>query len=283
MERILLHAFAALLYLCLGVYFWRTRVHRPADNDPAQRWERAALLVALGFHGFLLYRELFVTHPLRFGFGQALSVTLWLAVLVYWFESLFIRLQGMQALVLPIAALCAFVPGVYPGLVTPDYAQGVQFRAHLFVAMAAYSLFTLAALHALLMTLLENRLHRRPAHPAVDTNDDALHGPFAYLPPLLTLEALLFRMLWGGFALLTLTLVSGFFFSEALFNRPLQFNHKTVFAILSWLIFAALLIGRQVAGWRGRRALRWTLAGFATLLLAYVGSRFVLEALLGRT
>jgi ABC-type uncharacterized transport system permease subunit len=72
------------------------------------------------------------------------------------------------------------------------------------------------------------------------------------------------------------------FFSETLFGKALTFNHKTLFAFLSWVIFAALLTGRHLRGWRGRLALRWTLAGFATLLLAYVGSRFVLEVILGR-
>jgi ABC-type uncharacterized transport system permease subunit len=96
------------------------------------------------------------------------------------------------------------------------------------------------------------------------------------------MEALLFRLIHVAFVLLTFTLISGVFFSETLFGKALSFNHKTVFAILSWLIFAALLAGRHLRGWRGRIALRWTLAGFAALLLAYVGSRFVLEVILGR-
>ena len=83
--------------------------------------------------------------------------------------------------------------------------------------------------------------------------------------------------------LLTLTLATGIAFSETLFGKAMEFNHKTLFSILSWLIFAALLLGRYVWGWRGRKALRWTLAGFAALLFAYVGSRFVLEVILGRT
>ena len=85
-----------------------------------------------------------------------------------------------------------------------------------------------------------------------------------------------------GFILLTATLVSGIFFSEQLFGRPLRFDHKTVFAIASWIVFAGLLLGRMVFGWRGRTALRWTLTGFAMLMLAYVGSHFVLEVLLQR-
>ena len=98
----------------------------------------------------------------------------------------------------------------------------------------------------------------------------------------MTLEALLFRILTLGFVLLTLTLATGFVFSEELFGKAVRFNHKTVFGIISWVIFAALLYGRYAWGWRGRKALRWTLAGFAALLLAYVGSMFVLEVILGR-
>jgi ABC-type uncharacterized transport system permease subunit len=96
------------------------------------------------------------------------------------------------------------------------------------------------------------------------------------------MERLLFRLIGAGFVLLTLTLGSGMLFSEELLGRPLQFNHKVVFGILSWLIFGALLAGRQLYGWRGRVALRWTLAGFLALVLAYLGSRFVVEVILHR-
>jgi ABC-type uncharacterized transport system permease subunit len=92
----------------------------------------------------------------------------------------------------------------------------------------------------------------------------------------------LFRIIAAGFFLLTLTLVSGILFSEELFGKPMQYNHKTVFGILSWIIFAALLAGRALYGWRGRVAMRWTLAGFLSLVLAYIGSKFVLEVLLQR-
>ena len=122
-----------------------------------------------------------------------------------------------------------------------------------------------------MMAALERRL-RGSAPP----------GYLQSLPPLLSLEELLFRILWAGFLLLTLTLASGMLFSEEIFGRPLQFTHKVVFGILAWLIFAALLAGRQVYGWRGRKALRLTLAGFLALVLAYIGSKFVLEVLLHR-
>ncbi len=102
------------------------------------------------------------------------------------------------------------------------------------------------------------------------------------LPPLLAMETVLFRLIGAGFLLLTATLVSGIFFSEEVFGRALRFDHKTIFTFAAWFVFGALLVGRVVFGWRGRTALRWTLTGFAMLMLAYVGSRFVIEVLLQR-
>ncbi|GAB1412842.1 hypothetical protein MASR1M97_15780 [Candidatus Desulfobacillus denitrificans] len=208
---------------------------------------------------------------MRFGFSSALSLMLWLAVLIYWVESFHARLEGLQPLVLPLAAVCTLLPLLFPGQHLLANVASAMFRAHFFISMVAYSLFTLAALHAIIMAVAERRLHR-----------GELTRPLASLPPLLTMESLLFRLITIAFVLLTLALASGLAFSENLFGNALPFDHKTVFSILSWLIFAVLLFGRHVWGWRGRMALRWTLAGFVVLLLAYVGSRFVIEVLLGR-
>jgi ABC-type uncharacterized transport system permease subunit len=145
------------------------------------------------------------------------------------------------------------------------------FRVHLVISLAAYSLFTIASLQALVMAVVERRLH-----------GGSLPSFLQRLPPLLTMERMLFQILAAGFALLTLTLGSGMLFSEELFGRPLRFTHKVVFGIAAWLIFAALLAGRRIYGWRGRVALRWTLAGFLALILAYLGTKFVLEVILRR-
>jgi len=269
---ILLYALTALLYAGLALHFWRTRWSESAIPAIAP-WERIAILVALALHGWLLYEDLFRAEELRFGFATALSAMLWLTVLIYWFESLFLRLEGIQALVLGLAAICVPLPALFPGLVPPASARSIEFRVHTVLAVLAYGLFTMAALHALLMTVLERRLHRH-------ASGTALVGPLGALPPLLSMEVLLFRLIAVGFVLLTLTLATGIVYSETIFGQAAKFDHKTVFAIASWLIFAALLAGRYFYGWRGRVALRWTLAGFLTLLLAYVGSRFVLEVIL---
>ena len=99
--------------------------------------------------------------------------------------------------------------------------------------------------------------------------------------PLLQLERLTFRFVEAGFAVLTATLVLGAY-AAAAGEHGWRWDHKTVFSLLSWVVFAALLLGHRLRGWRGRRATRWLYAGAALLLLGYAGSRFVLEVLLGR-
>jgi ABC-type uncharacterized transport system permease subunit len=273
MPAILLHLIPSSLYVLLAVHFWRIQQREPALplGQAVRPHERIALFAVLGLHALILQREIFTPEGMRFGFSIALALMLWLALLFYWVENLYARLEGLQTLVLPIAALTACLPGFFPTQHLLENTSNPYFRAHFVMAMLAYSLFTLAALHAMLMAAAEKRLHN--AH---------FSRTLIRLPPLLTMEALLFRLITVGFSLLTLTLVSGAIFSEAMFDRAFRFDHKTVFALISWDLFATLLVGRYYWGWRGRKAIRWTLAGFATLILAYIGSHFVLEVVLGR-
>jgi len=269
---IVIHAITAAVYVGLAWHFWRTRWRKRTPASGLQPWERGAILVPLALHGWLLYSQIFAAAELRFGFAQALSIMTWLVVALLWIESLFYNLDGMEPLVLPLAAVAVPLPALFPGLESSAlHAQDAGFKVHLALAMIAYGLFTIALLHATLMAVAERQLHRK--------NTVALNN----LPPLLTMEKLLFRVIGAAFVFLTLTLVTGIAFSEEIFGRALRADHKTVFAILSWLIFGWLLAGRRLYGWRGRTALRWTLSGFVMLLLAYIGSRFVLEVILKRT
>ena len=272
--QLLPHVVSSLLYAALGLHFWHTRwreTDRPLVTLPMQPWERAAIFAALVVQGYGLYEGLFSAGGMRFSFSFALSLMLWLAVLIYWLESFRSRMDGLQPMVLPLAALSAAAPALFPQLRVVAHAGACGFQLHFLTAMLAYSLFTLSALHAVFMGFAERKLHQR-----------AVTKSLTSLPPILTMEALLFRMISVAFGLLTVALVSGVMFSEAIFGKAMVLDHKTLFAFASWGIFAALLIGRQVYGWRGRGALRWTLAGFMVLLLAYIGSRFVAEVLLGR-
>jgi len=273
MSDILLHVLVSLGYVALAIFLWRDALlpSPPQGGLTMARWAHVALIVPLSLHAWLLARAAFGPEGLYLGVGNAVSVIIWLTVLIYWAGSFFYRLEGLQVLVVPAAAALSLLPLALPATHPLANTRFAAFTAHLVIALLAYSLFTIASLHVLMMAMMERGLHR-------GNLPRFLQG----LPPLLTMEQLLFRIIAAGFVLLTLTLASGILFSEALFGKPMSFTHKTVFGILSWIIFAALLAGRALYGWRGRVAMRWTLAGFLSLVLAYIGSKFVLEVLLQR-
>jgi ABC-type uncharacterized transport system permease subunit len=159
---------------------------------------------------------------------------------------------------------------MFPGSAMPTNAS-VWLPMHLALGVACYGLFGTAVVHAWFMTRAESRIR-------------LAEDPHSGLP-LLTLERLTFRFVTAGFVLLSATLVIGWFFGDVVYGnaQAWQWNHKTVFSLLSWLTFALLLTGRRQFGWRGKRAVGVLYTGSAFLLLAYVGSRFVMEIVLGRS
>lgn len=138
---------------------------------------------------------------------------------------------------------------------------------HILISILSYSLMSIAALQALLLAWQNRQLHLH--HPG---------GRLKTLPPLQTMEELLFRLLLTGFVLLSAGLITGFFYTEDFFAQHLA--HKTVFSLIAWLVYAILLWGHYRIGWRGKVAIYWTLSGFAALMLAFWGTKFVLEILL---
>lgn len=273
MDDILLHLLVSLAYSALAVVIWRDAL-KPGESSAVgsrPRLAHAALVVPLALHGLLLARATLMQDGMLLGLGNAISVIIWLTALIYWFGSFFYRLEGLQVLVVPAAAVLSLLPLLLPPTHPLGNTDLLAFRVHLIIALLAYSLFTIASLHVLMMAVMERGLHRGNLPKFLKS-----------LPPLLSMETLLFRIIAAGVVLLTLTLGSGILFSEELFGKPMQLTHKTVFGILSWMIFVALLAGRALYGWRGRVAMRWTLAGFLSLVLAYIGSRFVVEVLLQR-
>lgn len=259
----------AFIYLAVAADFWRTA--KSSTNVQSLKLHSAMIALGLMLHGWLLYRDVFSVGSVNLGFYYALSTIFWLTVLVYWLTDLKHELQNLQALVLPPAALFVLLPAfAIENHYLPIAHEGL-FMAHIGIAILAYSLFTFAALHALLMTVAERSLHNKSTLIKLPN-----------FPPLMVMESLLFRVITVGFVLLTLTLISGVLFSEQIFGQPLQWNHKTLFSIASWVIYGWLLFGRYQYGWRGKKAIKLTLIGFLLLLLAYIGSRFVLQVLLNK-
>lgn len=267
MQKLFPYLVVVFIYLAVAADFWR--IAKTPENTHL-KLHSAMIALGLIIHGWLLHQSVFSV-GLNLGFYQSISAILWLTVLIYWVTDRNHQLHSLQALVLPPAALFALLPAL---TTNAHYLPGDEdglFLLHIGIALIAYSLFTFAALHALLMALAERSLHHK-----------SIFIKLPSFPPLMVMEALLFKIIALGFILLSITLFSGMWFSEQIFGKPLQFNHKTIFSIASWLIYAGLLFGRLRYGWRGLIAIRWTLTGFALLLLAYIGSQFVSQILLGR-
>ena len=240
---------------------------------------QAAIFVILVIHGVQLHDSVFTPQGFVFGFAQDLSLIAWVGLAFYWFQSWFLPISSLRWMSLMFALICAFLPTVFPGtLLSPKAVSDPWFKGHFVVATVSVGLLSLAAMHAMLMSVQDRALHRQLA---IIPNGRLAHW-LEDLPPLMTMASLLFNLLYVGFALLSLTVFSGLLFSQTLFGKPLMFDHKTIFALVSWFLFAGLLIARWRVGLRGRAAIRWVLSAYTALLLAYVGSRFVVEVILQR-
>ena len=232
------------------------------------RWARVAFWSAWLLHGIVLALAL-IGDDRRFGFAPALSMTAWLVGAVYPVESLVYPSLHTRWAMAALGAVATLMGAIMPGQPLHNTASA-WLPLHWMLGLASYGLFGMAVVHAWFMTRAEARIRLA---------SDAQAGL-----PLLTLERLTFRFVTVGFLLLSATMLAGIFFGGQLYGAAgaLRLTHKTAFALLSWLTFATLLWGRQHFGWRGKRAVRVLYLGAALLLLAYVGSRFVLEVVLQR-
>lgn len=227
-------------------------------------------LGAVVLHATLLYTSLWHEQGLNLALTPAFSLVAWVIAVLYLASSLNRPVDNLGILVMPIAGLMILIEWIWPGRMSLPLTSGLQ-AGHIVISILAYSLLSLATVQSL-MVLVQER-HLRSKHP---------NGFIRALPPMQTMEDIMFQMIGFGFVLLTLTLVSGAFFSEALFGQPLKFTHHMILAVMAWVVYAILLIGRWRLGWRGRVAVHWTLGGFVLLVLGYFGTKFVLEILLKR-
>jgi ABC-type uncharacterized transport system permease subunit len=236
-----------------------------------RRFSAAALVGAWLLHLLLLVIDIAgvgLDEPgARLGFAPVLSMTVWLVIAVYSVESRLVPLPAVRQWLAVAGALAVLVCAAFPGEMRPITSRLAPL--HFALGVGAYGLFAAAVLHALLLDAAERRLRLG--------GSGATFGQSMSMP-LLQLERVTFRFVEAGFAVLTATLVLG----VATTVHWRWSDHKAVFSLLAWGVFALLIAGRRTQGWRGRRATRWLYAGAVLLLLAYVGSRFVLEVLLGR-
>lgn len=277
---IVLHYLAALFYLGLGTSIWlalfkQKELHKQTISIPVS----ILIFVLIIIQGIAIHLAMLESGQIRINWALGLSFTLWLGLIVYWFDSHFMKINGIQLLLLPIGAIICALAAYFPtsDLSTTIGVPSTLFMVHLVTSLFAYSLIALGSLQALIMTSLDNYLHRPQRFSATPS---LLSKVLDVQPPLLVQERLLFRLISIGFILLSLSILAGILVSVDLTGKILPNDHKTFFSLLSWIIFGTLLLGRMIWGWRGRIALRWTLFGFALLMLAYTGTRLIFEEIL---
>lgn len=212
----------------------------------------------------------------RFGFAPALSVTLWLVITVYVAESRLLPIDGVRRTLAVLGAIAVVLALMFPGELRP-HAASRWAPIHWVLGIASYGLFGAAVLHAAMLNRADRQMRSNLQSPRLA----AAGAPKVAAPPmglpLMRLERLTFRFVSAGFVVLSMAIFLGW-----LFANPWRWDHKSVFSVLGWLVYAGLLTGRRRFGWRGPQATRWVYAGAGLLLLAYVGSRFVMEVLLNR-
>lgn len=229
----------------------------------------SSALAAVFIHSVLLYGLVATPHGLDLGYFNALALAGWLMALIGLAVFLKPAFENLGLVLFPLAGISMLLAELFPRDVLLMSDRSWPLDLHIVTSMLAYSLLGVAALQAGVLYLQERRLRQGSAG-----------GILSALPPMQAMERFLFQLIAAGFVLLTLSLLTGLIFVQSFRDQHLA--HKAILSVLAWVVFGVLLWGRWKFGWRGRLAVRWTLIGFAALLLAYFGSKLVLELILGR-
>lgn len=265
MNTTTLASLSILTYL-ISTFF----IVRDTHQNKRQRTPLYLAWVAVGAHISHIAVTFQQNISFNFSFVSTASLVSLIVALLLLIATLNKPVEKLGVVVFPIAAIMLGLELNLPEKPHLLHTHNWQMSTHVMTSIIAFSLLNIAALQAVLLAIQDQQLKSHPPQQLIQS-----------LPPLQTMESLLFQMLGVGLFFLTISLVSGFIFIDDLFAQHLV--HKTVLSIIAWIIFSSLLMGRLRYGWRGKTAVRWTLTGFVLLLLAYFGSKLVLELILKKT
>ncbi|MBI5451766.1 MAG: cytochrome c biogenesis protein CcsA [Gammaproteobacteria bacterium] len=265
--KILLISFAAIAcYLAAAGWQLRRLMQRVQGHSRMLLLVGGALAVVL--HALVLAPKFYTDAGINFGFFNVLSLLGWLMAVMLLAAAWSRPVENLATVIFPLAALTLVLETVLPSHHLLPEDSSLTLRLHILISILSYSLLSVAAVQAMVLAFQDRHLHNK--QPG---------GLIRVLPPLQTMEGLLFQMIGVGFVMVTLSLITGFIYLDDMFAQHVV--HKTVLSLIGWLFYAVLLWGRWQFGWRGRRAIRITLSGFGALILAYLGSKLVLELVLG--
>jgi ABC-type uncharacterized transport system permease subunit len=261
-----------VLMVALAVYvgvFWHLLLYLWKKQPPRYHVSLGLLFIAAILHAFILVPNMVTPEGIDFNLFNVLSLTCWLMLSLTLIFSTYRPVLALNIFAIPVATFGLVAGALWRAPYQPLSDMGHGLEWHIVFSLAAYCVLFMAAIQAILLHVQNRELKHKSLHRIW----------VSVLPPLQTMESLLFDLLLLGFILLTVALFLGFVSVDNLLTQHLV--HKTFFSILSWLVFGILLFGRWRIGWRGQRAIKFTLWGFGLLLIGFVGSKFVLEVLLG--
>jgi ABC-type uncharacterized transport system permease subunit len=241
-------------------------------KKPVGAFNKKSTLISIGFvasalHFYLLTQIMNTPFGIDISIFSILSLTSWLILILLLLATLKYPVENLAIIIMPLAAFFIILRFLSPHHFYLNSTLPLGLLTHILLSILSYSLLSIAAVQATLLYIQERHIRNR--HPG---------GFVRALPPLETMETLLFHMITVGFVLLSFSLVTGVFYLDDIFEQHLV--HKTLLSILGWITFAILLWGRHQFGWRGRTAIKWTISGFVLLMLAYFGSKFVIQLIL---
>lgn len=263
----LVYTILALVAYTTG--FWYSFMHLVAKRKPNKWFMAIILVIGLLLHGYVLRHDMVTANGVNYDVFNLLSFTSGLMLLLGMLYSSYRPVSALNLLGIPVAASGLIFGFAFsqPNQYASVHAIGLDI--HIILSLSAYAVLLMATIQAIMMWLQNRELKKKQKRLWVNL-----------LPPFQVMESLLFDMLMTGFAMLTAALLFGFFMVDNFIQQHLA--HKTLFSIISWIVYGALLIGHFKFGWRGQKAIRFTLAGFFLLAVGFIGSKFILEIILQR-
>lgn len=267
MQNLSIALAAIVLYLTASIRIARPFTGKPIAGLDAKHQAIALLVAAAAAHGAVLYLTVFAGGGIDLGIFNTASLAGWcigaaLLLIIAWRP-----IDSLAVVIFPTIAVMVGVALMFPTshLLPPGTALGIEL--HIVLSIIAYALFAIAAVQAIYLGIADYKLrHHRPS--------------MDFLPPLPTMESVLFQLTGIAFVLLTVSLILGSMYIADIHAQHLA--HKIVFSLLAWGVFATLIFGRWRFGWRGRRAIKFVIFGFTLLVLGFFGTKVVLELILHR-
>lgn len=259
---------SSFLYLIAGIFLGYNLFNLKIIQDKPNKQILGTAFIALILHAVILFSDTITANGINPSIVNSFSLVAWIVILLYLVAEIRMPVETLGVFMFPLAAIAVLLQLLFPGQMSIN-DRSFELEVHIFLSLLSYGLLAIAAAQSVLLLIQTNHLKNK--HPG---------GFIRSLPPLQSMETLLFQIIKVGFSLLTLALLSGFIFLDNIFAQHLA--HKTVLSIIAWLLFAILLWGRWHFGWRGKKAINFTLGGFVFLMLAYFGSKIVLEIILQR-